>query len=382
MRIYVINVATATARRENMAKRLRFHGVLDESEFIDAVTPDDDLCRDFAVDYPGPNVPVELCCFLSHLKAVHRVLVDCERYGDEGAIVMEDDQVLINDFRSELARALESRPPGTTLILLSRYNLGYEGCYYINDHLMTIGPRTVGTGAYWVSREYARAVLLKYAAPFRRLSLKNDVGLTAELFTLESQGLATRTLMSLSECTTSMGGHVRNSEHFGYFKQLHPERYADADFAGNISGFLQNFGLEREPARIVLLGWDEAGEDTLDHYGRVFQALLKDKLQQFQEIHVYNGAAQSVTPPPRSERPRTTLVVQYSESSEYKDVYDYDLNIVDAPYYFANAVWTERSGEILRSPLESDAVTELAGRISATPCGVPLGDLPHLVTVT
>lgn len=104
--IRVLSVASATARRESVARQMSAAGV--EYEVLDAVDGDGALPEEEVRAYVSgnrlakfrrrtPNARYKVACDLSHLRAMHRLV------GEGGAmhLVMEDDAILAPRFLEE-----------------------------------------------------------------------------------------------------------------------------------------------------------------------------------------------------------------------------------------------------------------------------------------
>jgi GR25 family glycosyltransferase involved in LPS biosynthesis len=361
MRIYIVNIPSAVERLRNLEKRLRFHGFLNSSTFVQGVTPEDQFYSDVAKDYSGPSSPQEAACFLSHLKAINLYITDSSlSEDDDGCIIMEDDQVLCDNFSEHLAEVMQSKPIDTPLVMLSRYQASWDGCHKINEHLFTIGPQTYSSSCYWISRHYAKTVIETYAKPFTELTTPKQE-MFSELITLHSGGAASDRLLTMSECQSSLiGSNLRNEQQIEYFGNHHPIQFAGADAAMEIEGFINTFNLSLPRAPIHYHNWWTDIDPTETHRDDFFASVLRSQLHKYREVHVYN--AFGPPPPRRNERSRTALYVQYSGETHWHDPYLFDLNFIPTANFFPNIVPICQAALYWNGVLKSDVQEFLALR--------------------
>jgi GR25 family glycosyltransferase involved in LPS biosynthesis len=244
MELYVINVASATQRKENMEKRLKYHRLDVHAKFIDAITPRSEVARQFLSGYDGAQTAGEVCCFLSHVKALSEFVITDS--SDPGVLIFEDDQLLHNNFVTELNEIMSIMAPNTNVVMLNRYNSSFDGCYIVNDKLMTIGSGTFSTGCYWISRSYAKSVVEKYGFSYNS-DVFPDKFVTSEIITMKSGGVAARRLLAIGECLdSSLFGDPRVNEHLKYYKQHEPKIFFNADIFMNIAGTCEAFQISRQ----------------------------------------------------------------------------------------------------------------------------------------
>lgn len=164
--IYCINLASSKARRSRMERRLAHHDLLGRTHFVSAIAatastdPNDDW-KDRA----------SAACSASHLKAMRAILSD-PHAAKHGAIICEDDVLLHNDFAARLGDVLENLPADAPFCSLGYLISSWEaGLRWAGRHprrrnvCKMLPPAIWGTHGYWISCEYARAVLSRYEQP-------------------------------------------------------------------------------------------------------------------------------------------------------------------------------------------------------------------------
>lgn len=244
MEVYIINVKSANQRRMNMEKRLKYHNLDANAKFIDAITPASEVAQRFLSVYDGEQTPGEVCCFLSHVKALGEFLSNNSPHS--GALIFEDDQLLHNDFVSELDSVLSVVSSDVNLVLLNRFNTSFEGCYVLNDKLMTIGTGTFSAGCYWISRSYAKSVVEKYELGYSSELFPGKL-VTSEIITMKSGGVAARNMLTIGECLdSSLFGDVRKNQHLAYYKKHEPKNFLNADIYMNIPETCETFQVKRD----------------------------------------------------------------------------------------------------------------------------------------
>jgi len=158
MKIVYINVASRTDRRDFMEGQLQALGL--SAERIEAVTPAD-LTREQIDRYCDASrgaflMPLELCCGLSHLRALRSVLVS----GADRAIILEDDAVL----SSRLPAFLQDFEQLSLACDLLRLETTFERTRLLASQMPACGGIAIqipyswasGSGAYLISRRGAQ----------------------------------------------------------------------------------------------------------------------------------------------------------------------------------------------------------------------------------
>lgn len=161
MRIYYINLDRRADRRSEMENQFARLGLA--AERIAAVTPPD-LTEEQKARSCDPRrrhwmTEVELCCSLSHIKALDRFLRD----GGENALILEDDVLLSAALPAFLAEyAAQRRTIGILRLETDLY--GQRLTPPVEAPINTISIRkswswAAGSAAYIVSREAARTII-------------------------------------------------------------------------------------------------------------------------------------------------------------------------------------------------------------------------------
>lgn len=119
MRIYCINLASATARRERVFEECQKFGL--SVEMIDAVNGkglSEQELRSQVFDFENNYLTRgEIGCALSHLKVYEKMLAN----GDNHALVLEDDVLFSLDPRPFIEGAAKSDPDQPLVFLITRY---------------------------------------------------------------------------------------------------------------------------------------------------------------------------------------------------------------------------------------------------------------------
>ena len=159
--IYCLDLASHPQRRERMERRLRHHGLLDHTTFVEAVNVEGPADRESA----EWRTRAARACGASHLKAIRAMLAD-PGAAVAGAIVCEGDVLLHNEFAGRLAAVTANMPLGTPLV-----SLGYALDHWHRDftwagrrpqerNLCRLVPAAVWCShMYWISPAYAQRVL-------------------------------------------------------------------------------------------------------------------------------------------------------------------------------------------------------------------------------
>lgn len=245
--IFIINLRSAVARRESLSARLQYHGLEDQVTWVEAVGKDDDLISWYQGSYVYEKHPVnasEIGCFASHLKALKTYLKESK---ESQAIILEDDCVFHNEFRSLYASRMAEVPAGTSLVMLSHYVTKWEGLQRLQEgsFLFHINPNVLCTMGYWITREYATEVLRRYDKPFHDIELPPDgPRLTSEHITRFSDGLFLHPPLMVDEALESAIRPSHEMEwHKTYYQHYSFESYSAADRAANNTTLLKHWGL-------------------------------------------------------------------------------------------------------------------------------------------
>lgn len=229
--IYCINLAAQVGRRRRMSARFAHHG-LHDVRFVDALSSDDGEVREIAAGAADVHLPA-VACLRSHLRALRRFL-DETPPDVEAAIVMEDDAVLHDDFRSRLDVVLANAEPGTPLIALGYLVWHWDEIRWCGrepslENLATLHPSHVwGTQAYWISRPEATRALERYDRPLSEL----PAGVTAEAITRWSNGAIAYPPLVLEEAfDSSIGDEERLRHHDTAQRGFDHASYAGAERA-------------------------------------------------------------------------------------------------------------------------------------------------------
>ena len=245
--LYIINLPNATARRESLSSRLQYHGLEDQVTWIEAVGRGDPLIEFYRGSYSYPPHPLnegEIGCFASHVKALETFLES----GEEQGIILEDDCVFHNNFRTLYDKRMAGIPSGTSLVMLSHYVTDWKNIEKVREDLGRIGPSVLCTLGYWITKEYAAEAVKRYKKPFHEIELPEEgPRLTSEHITRFSNGLFLHPPLLVDE---SLESAIRPSHEMGwhkkYYEQYSFESFSAADRAVRNIPLLQHWGLESQ----------------------------------------------------------------------------------------------------------------------------------------
>jgi GR25 family glycosyltransferase involved in LPS biosynthesis len=166
--VVIINRPEDTTRLDNMIIRMHFHYL---SEFVHIIPADDnnDEFRNFIKEVEDKcdsrQIKV-LGSLLCHLKAMKYFI---EESSCDECLILEDDAMLIKDFRSNLAKIIKSKPTDHQCILLSPYlTQGLEYKERVSDYLFNHYSQSIfGASSYWITKDFARKALERYGKPLR-----------------------------------------------------------------------------------------------------------------------------------------------------------------------------------------------------------------------
>lgn len=234
--IYVISLDRAPERWTRMEHRLKFHGLdYQRVQAIDINSNYIDYLLEGLNGYGDYKLRGEAGCFASHLKALRMGLEQSN--GENGFIVMEDDVMLINNFKSKFEDLFDNVPEKTSLVSLGYFIdkwvlngkvlFPWGGKEPKKENLCRIHPdHTWGTQAYWISLEYAKLALNRYDKPFRFLRGYR----TSELITRSSGGIFSYPPLVIEE---GLDSFIRNDEelklHLPVFQRWGYHNYSDGD---------------------------------------------------------------------------------------------------------------------------------------------------------
>jgi len=161
-----------------MERRLRHHGLLGRTTFVEALPADsplvDERLADLPADATDPRRRAEAACLASHLRAI-RTFLERTPESTQGAIVCEDDALPHNDWDRRFPELLDNLPADAPLCALSYHLSSWDGVLWAGrqperQNLCTFVPQTTwGAVAYWISRRYAAAVIDRWDLAFRHL---------------------------------------------------------------------------------------------------------------------------------------------------------------------------------------------------------------------
>lgn len=239
---YVINLARCGDRKERITRRLKHHGLLDRTKFIEAFDKTSPYLEWFETGnyLPKTSCRAEHACFLSHIKALRAFVKDDVPEG----IILEDDAMPRNDFPQVMNSILEglgSRKPN--LLMLCHLVAAWDGIKQVDVidkyHVSTISPRVFGAQAYWITREYAQLCLQRLDKSLRNIP---DNFVTSELITRMSNGYFITPPLVVEEgvySTLRVGGDL--NVHRNYFSSFGLENYTIAE-EGEIKTLWQPVG--------------------------------------------------------------------------------------------------------------------------------------------
>lgn len=191
-----------------MERRFGYHGLLDRVRFVEAVPAESPLVDQRLAGLPVPaDSPLrrnEAACYSSHMKGMRIFLAEAGPFYD-GAIICEDDVLLHNDWYQRLADILANLPDEATLCHLGYLTTDWEAASWAGrapdeQNLLTFSPSTTwGCAMYWISADYARAVIDRWDLPFRHL----PPGFAPEMFMQWSNGFLCYPPLALEDAIDS-----------------------------------------------------------------------------------------------------------------------------------------------------------------------------------
>ncbi len=159
--LYCINLARATARRARMERRLAHHGLLERTQFVQAVEPS------IPADDSEEGIARAGCaCTGSHLK-VMRLALETAGVEESGFLVSEDDALFHNDFANLLPAVLGNLPEDAPMCMLgylvAQGTDSRAGVDPALGNLFRLEDAVLwGSQLYWMSAAYARRALDEY----------------------------------------------------------------------------------------------------------------------------------------------------------------------------------------------------------------------------
>ena len=257
-----------------MERRLAFHGLLDQTTFVEAIPADDPLIDERLAGLPDEAADerrrAEAACLASHLKAV-RTFLDSTPDDVAGALICEDDVLLRNDWHRGVAEVGANLPADAPLCTLTYFLTNWDGVAWAGDrpglqNVCTFVPEeTWGAGMYWISRRYAATVLDRWDVPFRHLPPR----FMSELIVQWSGGYLCYPMLALSDAIDSEirpQSDVRDY-HLPYVRAWGYENF-DACEQGDTSSPLAR---SRETTRVTLVANWIGSKELCDLWGRQSQ---------------------------------------------------------------------------------------------------------------
>ena len=181
-RTFLINLASRTDRLESVTAELtranveweRFDGHTAETSATLGIVPADDM--------RGRELTSgDLGCVGSHL-AIFRLIVES---GLPGGLILEDDLLIVDDFRERVLSALRRRRPDTMVVQLGwlRYdhnvqiqmkNAAYKLKKKERRDRLIVAPFAFGSHCYWVSSEFAKRSIERMTPPYAPIDLMTE----------------------------------------------------------------------------------------------------------------------------------------------------------------------------------------------------------------
>lgn len=246
-KFYCINLSTSVERRARMEERFRHHQI-DNIEFIEAIDKNSEEVQLFHGDahstYDDINTwNSEGACFLAHLKAVKKFIVD----GGDECLICEDDIILRNNFKDEYTKVKENVPDDFTLVSMSYMIYKWEGYDWSGkmrskENLCTLHPiYTWGAQLYLMSRLYALEVINRYDKPFVQIQSNEEIKSwtqdqiahnrkhTSEIIIRESKGYICYPVLAIEECYQSDRKPEDIPYHVNIFKQWGYNNFSDSE---------------------------------------------------------------------------------------------------------------------------------------------------------
>jgi hypothetical protein len=171
-----------------MEVRFEHHRLAGHVRFVEAVEADsDEVTR--VLSGVERHDRAAVACLCSHISAL-RGFLDQTGSDVAGAIIMEDDVALHDDFVERIQSTMSNAPADTTLVALGYLvwrwpDIRWSGRDPSARDLATLHPSNVwGTHAYWISRNEAIRVVERLDRPLAQLAH----GVTADAITQHSGG--------------------------------------------------------------------------------------------------------------------------------------------------------------------------------------------------
>lgn len=222
--IFVINLPRATARKERLIVRLKYHRIFEQTKFVEAVDKDSKEVENVTKDVKITNSDVMkvIACLLSHLKAIKEFVKTEKKYG----IIMEDDCVFDRDFRVKFNRYWKSLTKKPNIMMLMHYVSDWKGLKIHPEGIGNITPTVWCAACYVISREYALKVLKVFEG---KTLLKT--GITpdywkSEYITQNGEGVYVMEQLAVEESLSSyIQPDYQLQNHINYFKQYRYEKF-------------------------------------------------------------------------------------------------------------------------------------------------------------
>lgn len=238
MKIFVLSLTNCKDRKERIITRLKYHNLLEETTFVEAVSPNSQELKDFEKDNTIPRISnrLEHCCFLSHIKGL-RAFVES---GKEKGMIFEDDAMPHNNFSKLLKEILEvwdklpyviinDTAGKVNLILTSPYVNSWDNVRLLNNNpqICSMTSRIFGTVSYIITREWAQECLSRFDKPLKDLP---DERITSEVVPILARGafcipplVIEESIYSIVQSKDQLNNHRKYFSNFGIENYLAAE---------------------------------------------------------------------------------------------------------------------------------------------------------------
>ncbi len=287
--IYCVNLRRSVDRRERMTRRFTQQRLLTRAYFIDGVDADCALIDYYAQGVPDAHetrVRRELGCTAGHLKALRAFLECTDASSARGAIICEDDVLLHNEFAVRCAAVLANAPADARIVSLANLKrtdetIQWAGRAPERQNLCRTESPIWGAQMYWVSREWALALLRRYDRPYAEHPDRDEYGgrfWTNEKFLHTADTYCAWPLLGLEEVVASdirdrddLLYHAEHLEGWGY------ENYSAAE-RRHLSALYRGAAVAATVTVTATVAEDEGTqpEAPLDATGRALRTLFTD----------------------------------------------------------------------------------------------------------
>lgn len=158
--IYYINLDKATDRKKRFIKNNESHFKLNR---IKAISPNDNFYKNVNIIKPlhCNNTDLEICCSLSHLKALHKAYHD----NTDFALIMEDDMYFLK--YPNWKDLINSAPSDWDILQLYTINTTIYKTKNINWIVHNLGDHFSSCGAYLVNKKSLEKILNKFIPNYK-----------------------------------------------------------------------------------------------------------------------------------------------------------------------------------------------------------------------